>query len=427
MLLKFSAANFRSLRDEQELSLVASSLTGHPGGVLAAGALNTPALRVAAIYGANASGKTNVLRALHFMWRAVVDSQVSWKPEQPIPRQPFRLSGDPSETPSKFEVDIVIDQARYQYGFSVNDERILDEWLYAFPSSRRQLWFRRSEASISFGKYLSGENRLIERVTRANSLFLSAAAQNNHEQLTPIYRFFASQLTFVTNRREVLRQRTIQMCSDPNRRARVEELLRDADLGLVSIEMREREVPDATKRLFSALRDSGNLEDLSPDLPTKLPEISFYHRCEHDSTVRLSMAAESQGTLAYFELLGPVIEALESGGVLAIDELDSSLHPLLALQLVTMFNSPESNPNGAQLIFNTHDTNLLDPHVLRRDQVWFTEKDRCGATHLYPLTDFKPRKHENLQRGYLQGRYGAIPFLGSLRLAPAVIAGGDDN
>jgi hypothetical protein len=361
------------------------------------------------------------------MWRAVVDSQVSWKPEQPIPRQPFRLSGDPREVPSTFEVDILIDRVRYQYGFSLDDERIRDEWLFAFPSARRQLWFRRSAGAFSFGKHLSGENRLIERVTRPNSLFLSAAAQNNHDQLTPIYRFFASQLTFVTNRRQTLRQQTIQMCGDPVRRTRVEELLREADLGLVSIEMREREVPEATKRLFSALQEAGNLDEVALDVPPRLPEIAFNHRCEHDSTVRLSMAAESQGTLAYFELLGPVIAALESGGVLSIDELDSSLHPLLALELVRMFNTADRNPNGAQLIFNTHDTNLLDPDVLRRDQIWFTEKDHCGATHLYPLTDFKPRKQENLQRGYLQGRYGAVPFLGSARLLTAPLPDGSND
>ena len=414
MLLRMAATNFRSLRDEQELSLVASQLAGPEGALLPTSGVREQALRVAAIYGANASGKTNVLRALHFIWRAVVESQTSWKPEQPIPRQPFRLAGDLRSTPSTFELDILLGGTRFQYGFSLDDERVLQEWLFAFPSARRQLWFRRSGSEFSFGKHLSGENRTIERVTRPNSLFLSAAAQNNHEQLTPIYRWFASRLVFVTDDREVIRQATIQMCADPARRSRVEEFLRAADLGLVNIEVSEREVPTSTRKILVALRDSGI------SIPARIPDVGFYHRCEHDSSVRLSMSSESDGTLALFELLGPVITALDTGGILVIDELDSSLHPLLALEVVRMFNSATRNPHGAQLIFNTHDTNLLDLDVLRRDQIWFTEKDKCGATHLYPLTDFRPRKHENLQRGYLQGRYGAVPFLGNARLLGAI-------
>jgi hypothetical protein len=145
----------------------------------------------------------------------------------------------------------------------------------------------------------------------------------------------------------------------------------------------------------------------------------FQHRGQSESPVELSIFNESDGTVAYFSLLGPVVNTLESGGVLCVDELNSSLHPLLALELVRVFNDRKRNPLGAQLIFNTHDTNLLDSSLLRRDQIWFTEKDSSGATHLYPLSDFKPRKNENLERGYLQGRYGAIPFLGSDALPQA--------
>jgi len=412
MLLRFTAANFRSLRDEQELSLVATSLGDLDRALLAPLGLREKALRVAAIYGANASGKTNILRALHFVWTAVSESQTSWKPDQRIPRQPFRLAGDQRGKPSTFKVDLMLDGTRYEYGFSVDDERVVEEWLDAYPSTRRQKWFRRSLDSFSFGKFLTGKNKLIEGVTRQNSLFLSAAAQNNHEQLTTIYRWFTSKLLFVTSDRELIRHTTIRMCKDPKFKIRLEEFLREADLGLVSIEMTERDVPAATKKLLAALRETGDFDKLPAEFPAKVPDISFVHRCEHDKNVTLPMNLESDGTLAFFELLGPVIDALDEGGVICIDELDSSLHPLLALELVRVFNSAERNAKGAQLLFNTHDTNLLDLSILRRDQIWFTEKDRCGTTHLYPLTDFKPRKQENLQRGYLQGRYGAIPFLG---------------
>jgi AAA15 family ATPase/GTPase len=422
MLLRVAFSNFRSVREEQELSLVATSLAGPEGAVLPLNGIREKALRVAAIYGANASGKTNVLRALQFISEAVEESQSSWKPDHRIPRQPFRLAGDPSATTSTFEVDVLLDGTRYQYGFSLDDLSIIDEWLFAFPSPRRQLWFRRSRSEFTFGKSLIGKNRTIERVTRANSLFLSAAAQNNHKQLTPLYRWFASSLSFVPSERELNRIVAIEACGDPDSKMRMENFLRGADLGLASIEVTERDVPASTLKVLRVLRETMPSTELPAEFPSKLPDVEFFHRCEHDSMVRLPIASESDGTLALFDLLAPVMKTLDSGGVLAVDELDRSLHPLLALELVRMFNDGERNPRGAQLIFNTHDTNLLDFEVLRRDQVWFTEKDKCGATHLYPLTDFKPRKQENLQRGYLQGRYGAVPFLNPARLFGALSA-----
>lgn len=410
MLLRFAASNFRSLKDEQELSLIATSLTGRADGVARVGAIDQGVLRVAAIYGANASGKTNVLRALHFMATAVEDSQTSWKPDQPIPRQPFRLDQTSRDSASQFEVDIAIDSTRYQYGFSVSSERVLEEWLFAFPSGRRQMWYRRKPDGISFGRHLAGENRVIERVTRPNSLFLSAAAQSNHEQLTPIYRWFSTNLEFITSDRHGPPIETLQLCASESVRARIETALAAADLGLLGFETSERPVEEATRKIFAAIRD---MLPSGATMPEKLPDVRFLHRCEHNAPVTLALAAESDGTIAYFGLLGPAIRTLDRGGTLCVDELDSSLHPLLALELVRLFNDAKRNPHGAQLIFNTHDTNLLDLTILRRDQIWFTEKDKCGTTHLYPLTDFKPRENENLQRGYLQGRYGAVPFLRS--------------
>ncbi len=151
------------------------------------------------------------------------------------------------------------------------------------------------------------------------------------------------------------------------------------------------------------------------EVPTTLPEISFLHR-GISSPVIFRKEDESAGTIAYLALLGPALHSLSTGGLLLVDELDASLHPLLAIELVKVFNNRELNAKNAQLLFNTHDTNLLRSDVLRRNQIWFTEKDKAGATHLYPLTDFKPRKKENWQRGYLEGRYGAIPFVGDLQV-----------
>jgi AAA15 family ATPase/GTPase len=171
----------------------------------------------------------------------------------------------------------------------------------------------------------------------------------------------------------------------------------------------DESVKNAMTAFLSTLRESFP-QPSDIEIP-KIMKPIFQHRGLGETRAEFNADNESEGTMAYFSLLGPVVRALEKGGVLCIDELDSSLHPLLALELVRIFSDRKSNPLGAQMVFNTHDTNLLDSSLLRRDQVWFTEKDSSGSTHLYPLSDFRPRKNENLKRGYLQGRYGAIPFL----------------
>lgn len=369
------------------------------------------ALRVAAIYGANASGKTNVLRTLRFICSAVEDSHAHWKPQQPIPRQSFKMREGRADEPTTFSTDFVLEGVRYEYKFSVDDERVLEESLHSFPEVRPRLMFRRTGGTFTFGKLFSGPNQLIASVTRANSLFLSAAAQNNHETLLPIYNWFSEAVRFEAGSREGPNGSTLAICSDDSRKPLLEQLLAAADFGLTGVDYRERELPEETQRIFSAVVTAVPDAAEKMRFPDAIADVSFLHRCETGEPVRFGPGEESSGTLAYFSLLGPIIETLENGGVLGVDELERSLHPLLALEVVRIFNDKERNPKAAQLIFTTHDTNLLDSNVLRRDQVWFTEKDARGATHLYPLTDFKPRKDENLERGYLQGRYGAIPFL----------------
>ncbi|MGO9271015.1 MAG: AAA family ATPase [Terriglobia bacterium] len=421
MLIQFRAQNHRSIREQQELSLVASSLKDVPQGLIQAPGFEPRLLPVAALYGANASGKTNVLKALDYMSGAVKASQRHWQPDGPIPRDPFLLDEEFRKQPSTFEVDILLEGTRYQYGFTLNSERILEEWLYAYPSGKRQTWFTRASApekNFKFGKNLTGENRAIEALTRDNSLFLSAAAQNNHAALLPIYNWFSNSFSFVPGDRGPLQFFTAEMCVDEGHRRAVTQLLRAADLGVVGLDVREvdyfdtTEAPEGARKFMEALKAAfAALPDVH--LTGKTRKICLRHRSRTEEGVQFSTENESDGTVAFFGLLGPVVRALEAGGTVCIDELDSSLHPLLAIEVVRLFNDPKRNPKGAQLIFTTHDTNLLDTSLLRRDQIWFTEKDSAGGTHLYPLSDFKPRRNENLERGYLQGRYGAVPFIGS--------------
>lgn len=406
MLLRFRVSNYRSLRDEQELSMVASSLDDPQGAVV--DALGLGVLPVAAIYGANAAGKSNVLGALEFMSKAVVNSHRGWAPEGPSPVTPFLLDPARSEEPSSFEVDFILAGVRYRYGFVLDQARIQKEWLSAYPNRREQVWFvRDSEAKepFEFGKQLKGSNRTIAALTRLNSLFLSAAAENNQQMLLPIYSWFSEQ-AFVHGNRGM--NETLQVMQDERRRPAILEFLRSADLGIVGFRLKERDLRPLDRMLFHVLEQSGTSTHIYLTL-----ELS--HRAKSNSDVNLSLDQESGGTRAWISLLGPLLTALDHGTSLLVDELDASLHPHLALEVIRIFQDPARNPKHAQLIFNTHDTtllgNLLDGPHLRRDQVWFVEKDGEGATHLYPLTDFKPRKDENLERGYLQGRYGAIPFI----------------
>jgi hypothetical protein len=255
---------------------------------------------------------------------------------------------------------------------------------------------------------MTGENRTIENLTRKNSLFLSAAAQNNHEALLPVYEWL-SNLLFVIGDRALFRARMANLCAESGFRSGIAKLVSFADLGITDMGVKEQKVPPEFKDLALAMNSIFKM-GLSEPVPETSTELAFRHRFG-DKAVPLPLSNESGGTIAYLSLLGPVVDALRKGIPLLVDELDASLHPLLAIELIRLFNSPASNPKGAQLIFNTHDTNLLSSAVLRRDQIWFTEKGPDASNHLFPLSDFKPRRQENLENGYLQGRYGAIPFI----------------
>jgi energy-coupling factor transporter ATP-binding protein EcfA2 len=417
VLIRFRVENHRSIYHEQELSLVASSLSEHPDALVRAERYGLDLLRVAAVYGANASGKSTLFDALSFVSNAVQQSHRSWAPTAGVPRMPFALDPGAAGAPSLFALDLLVDGIRHEYGFVVDSWRVLEEWLYAYPKGRRQEWFTRDVAQakqFTFSRHLQGENRAISSLTRPNSLFLSAAAQNNHPMLTPIHEWITSNVLVVDEQtRAALEVIVIQRCLNDTFRAAVQTLLEAADLGVTNIELIEEDVGTLVSR-YNLQADEPNLQLLFPYSPRGGAGVQLRHRAVSGvEEVVLPFEQESQGTRAMFSLAGAVVSKLRNGGVLVVDELDRSLHPHLASKIVSMFNSPELNPHNAQLIFNTHDTNLLDADLLRRDQIWFTEKGDDGATRLFPLTDFRARKYENLRRGYLQGRYGAVPAVGT--------------
>ncbi|MFF9350891.1 ATP/GTP-binding protein [Streptomyces sp. NPDC014734] len=435
MLLRFQVTNHASLQEEQELSLVATDR--HPEraeAVIAGGEFR--AVPVAAVYGTNASGKSNVIDSLGWMRSAVLSSFRRWDPDGGIPRRPFALRRDASSCPSTFAVDFVVAGVRHQFGFSVDDKRVAEEWLYYYPEGRqRRLYERGADDKPVFGRWLTGRRKVIAELLRPNSLYLSVAAAQGHDQLGEVFRWFGHGLRMATDHDFPQRlDHTVQLClaDDAERTAAsTMSLLRFADLGVSGLEIKEydEEAQEDHKRITRALRDA---------LGEKV-RIQHGHgkrvRVEHrtaDGVFPLDLAQESSGTRTWIGLVGPVITTLSQGGVLCVDELDARLHPHLVDALVGMFQSPETNRTGAQLVFSTHEAALLGRNVrteLFRDQVWFTEKDPDTlATRLFPMTEFSVRESaDNLEKRYLGGRYGAVPHLDDALLrdiAAAVRHGG---
>ncbi|MEV7426882.1 ATP-binding protein [Streptomyces sp. NPDC091212] len=406
MLLSFRVANHGSLREPQELNLVPAYGD------------DRPAVPVVALFGANASGKSTVVDAYRFFAEAVRESQARWLPGAPLPRRrPFLLDHTSQGEPSSYGVDVLLDGVRYVYGFSVTDTEVAEEWLYAYPKGRKRVLFERDRMRMTYGATLTGERVAAERLMRPNSLYLSAAAQTSHKQLSELWRdlhlvtlgdgsrHLASAIgAYLVQTYEVFAAAGLPIGSD---------VLAVADLGVHGIRGGE-----AKNKAFEMLlrNPDGRAQGMPDDVKAAASQaLEFVHRVGGEEFV-LPEEAESAGTKTWLTMATAALLSLLNGDVMWVDEIDISLHPLLTAKLLTLFQDPELNQRNAQLIFTTHDASLLGTmlgdQVLRRDQVWFVEKDaKTGASELYPLTDFKPRKGENFERRYLAGSYGAVPLL----------------
>lgn len=414
MLVEFRVKNYRSLRDEQVLSLVASKdKTLRDTNVVVTDISAVPfLLRSAVIYGANASGKSNLIKALQDMRHMVVESARSIQPGQALAVQPFRLDAKFSNQPCECEVTFLLDGVRYQYGFAVTAERIVGEHLLVYKTFKPQRWFTRhydvetAKDVYEFGPGLKGPKNLWEGATRPNSLFLSMAVQLSSEALRPVFDWFVNRLVIFNERATLNPQASIQRLKQAAERKEISNFLSAADISITDIELESRKVP--FKRLhFDLVADKTEMgmEEIEEQ------RLRFHHVTEQGKAV-FEMEDESNGTRILLFLASPMLDILRQGFTLVIDELDTSLHTLVVRELVGLFHSPDINTGGAQLVFTTHDTSLLDaPNLLRRDQIWIVEKDRDQASRLVALSEFSPRKNEALERGYLLGRYGGVPFL----------------
>jgi uncharacterized protein len=428
MLISFSVENYRSFADEQTLSLEAVKDDAHPDHVVDCGKF--PLLKTAALYGANASGKSNLLKAFQFMAGLVKASATKMTLGDPIHgADRFRLDKTRAGMPCSFDIRILLNGTEYQYGFSATKERVHDEWLYITregtratnplsrsfdPSAGQTLWKLRGE--------LKAARNLAER-TRDNGLFLSRAAEMNVDCAKELFLWLTGlrYLNLVRPPHRAFRQTARRIGRDDVFRSHVESLAHDADFGIDGIrpgvvnyvyeKILRKQLPSSEK---VRSQNMAVLDRVTPgDLPYTLQTL---HRIPNsDETVIFSLEDdESNGTQRFLGVIGPILDALDRGDLLVVDELDCSMHPHLTYKLVEMFQSAEANPKGAQLVFATHDTNLMTPALFRRDEIWLTEKAANGGTELFSLADIKskPRKDEVFEKHYLAGRYGGVPSFG---------------
>ena len=409
MLIEFSVGNYRSFKDVVTLSMVAADEAADNDELDKNNVFkvnqNFSLLKSAAIYGANASGKSNLILALYFMQSFVINSsklQITDK----IDLEKFRLSSETEDKPSFFKIVFHLDNKTYEYSFEVTQERVISEELSCTPKTRKTNIFSREKDKIKYSKSLM-KGKDVKDLTKKNTLFLSIAAQFNDPLAGKILLWFSRLKIISGSQLENLRQLSIDYLSrEQNLKNEIVFLIKKLDLSIkdMSIEVGRKPLDNFHKDIPDTVYNSSETYHEKYDLEGKVIGLESFQLNKH----------ESRGTQKLFALLAPILSVLKASEVLIIDELDSLLHPLMAIAIIGLFNSQQTNPKNAQLIFATHDVNLLSNQLFRRDQIWFTEKNRQEATDLYSLVEFDIDNNASFEQDYIQGRYGAIPFIGDL-------------
>ena len=388
MLLSFTLSNFRSFKDSKTIDLSAASIKEHEGAIWVVS--GTSILSSAVLYGANSSGKSNLIEGFRTFLTTVYNS-ASFNSSEELLMYPFLFDEDSRLKPCGFEIELLIEEDRYRYGFSATKEKVTSEYLYFKTGNkgREKCLFVRSEDGIGVTSHYKSAKDIVER-TRDNALFLSVADAFNDKTAGKIMRELKHFAIFDGDKSEALAEKAISISDEE-----LNSFLSKFKLG------------------FDSIRKDDNPE-------IKAVTIHKVYNAAGEVVGEVSMAlkdSESNGTNKLFDMAPIFIKALSSPRVLIIDEFGSSMHPMITRKLISLFNDKETNPMGSQLIFTTHDTNLLDNRLLRRDQIWFTEKDDKASTDLYSLVEFKDesgvkvRNDRSYEKDYINGRYGAIPYL----------------
>ncbi len=420
MLVEFTVNNFKSIKDDAKLSMVTS--TKDSGNIFSI--RDYKLLSSAIIYGANASGKSNFLRAMAFMSRFVLNRFKILQSTDKLPYDPFKLCSDTEDSSSTFEIVFFIDTIKYRYGFEMDSENIYAEWLFADEKGKEAKLFVRDIEETDYvnpNKFKEGYiffDKKNEKIRIAkNQLFIWKCDQEDGNISKSILQWFNRFNMIDGMDHQGYINFTMKKMEDNDFKNRIVELVKTADIGIDDISIEEDDVPlEIIEKL--PMPDSMKKEILN-DGGLKSITINTKHK-KYDNNGNIIGEVifeldkeESKGTRKFFAISAPILDTLQNGKVLIIDELDASLHPILTQHLIKLFHNENINKKNAQLVFATHDTNLLKPHIFRRDQIWLTEKDKFGSTDLYSLAQFKGvRAKEDFERQYIQGKYGAIPYLG---------------
>jgi len=424
MLVQFSIKNFLSIADEITLDMRAAAISDHKDTHTFEARKDLQLLKSAVVYGANASGKSNLFKAFEFLRRWVVNSSKDSQASEKIPVSPFLLDESTENAPSFFELEFVHDQALYRYGIELDQTCIHAEWLFCKKNKRELELFTREKQTISVSKHFE-EGKGLEKRVRENALLLSVCAQFNGEISTKLLKYIDEIQLISGLDDQAYMHRTLELLKDSVNREKVEKLLMLADIGICGIEHKEihANIPkNIAEQMLLIIEEAGRI---IPFQKAKKIDYSLLHKKKGEkgdfSKVPFNFEErESQGTQKLFALAGIFLHSLEQGKTLLIDEFEARLHPLITRALVGLFHDPSFNQKNAQLIFATHDTTLLVNTELRRDQIWFVEKNDRGASDLYSLVEIqeetgkKVRKDASFGKNYLLGKYGGIPAIGDL-------------
>jgi hypothetical protein len=431
MLIEFTVGNYCSFREPVTLSMVAAKLRSQIKSVDENNVFvqqgQPPLLTSAAIFGPNASGKSNLIAALALMRDFVLQSTEGTQPTGGIRVDPFRLNQRTAEQPSHFEAVFILDGQRYRYGFEATVREVVHEWLYTVPKRTEALLFERGPEGTKLGLSFQTEGRGLMKRTRSNALFLSVVAQFDGTTAQKVVNWFR-RLGVASGLADMgMKFDTLKRMADGRDVEAIVGLVKRLDLGIVDVKAEEgtpefpsvpAEMPEELQRALQIIIRFSN--ENSPAVKIKTAHKIYDDAGQVQGEVDFDLDAnESAGTQKLFSMAGPLLDTLARGRVMVIDELDSRLHTVLTREIIKLFNSRETNPRHAQLIFTTQDTNLLDNSLFRHDQFWFVEKDSRGASRLYSLAEFKGVRNDlSLEPNYTQGRFGAIPYIQDL---PAII------
>lgn len=424
MLIEFKFSNFRSFRDETVLSMKATGLSTFKDSLLSYGHLRL--LPGIAIYGKNGGGKSNVIRAFWLGVQFIRNAQRTQHENAEVPVSPFLLNDYSKNKPTSFEYTYVMNGKKYIYGFSATKDKIVSEYLYHSPKGQKAIVFERKGQKFKFTEQ-KAKRELISEIVSENQLYFSIACTMNDIECSSAMHWFRNYVLFSRDYSDIPKQ-LLDYSNDSNMLQAITNYAKEADFGIYNIQFDfnsqeisdldnfSSEIPTRMKtaliNFMQILSETSN----NSEVRLKMGEVTAtsYHRGKteigNEEIYSLDLSDESDGTRKLIAIAPAIESALKNGGVLFVDEIEQELHPMLVDFIIAKFQNPSSNPNAAQIVFTTHNTELMSEELIRKDQIYFVDKNQSdGSSELYTISDFATKTSDNIRKGYLLGKYGAIP------------------